>query len=405
MIINSVVGYKDESIQNSPILALTDVQVSSLRFRVTNSNGVAVNLQYNLNGGSTVTLQMGPGTNTDLDFISLTSSTTYTLNAQFSNINFPGFRTNNVSLSGTTLAAQLFTFSSHIFTNVGVTGGNGPTLAQCRTAYSSTSWAANNLFFNMNTQGIQRWTVPATGIYRIEVAGARGGNSASGTGANGVIIRGNFSLIQGEIINILVGQLGVNSASSGGVAGAGGGGGTFVVSDSNNPLIIAGGGGGSGQNNRGSDASYSTSGVSRSGSGGVNGNGASGGNGDGSGGGNNGGGFVSNGSTSGAGGFSGGGGGGDLSRLQGKAYLNGGQGGIAVNNTIGAFGGFGGGATGYVNGTTYSDGGGGGGGYSGGGSGSSGGGGAGGGGSINNGSNQSQVGTNSGNGYVSIVKL
>jgi len=52
---------------------------------------------------------------------------------------------------------------------------------------------------------------------------------------------GTFSLYEGEIIQILVGQEGgINSFSY----GSGGGGGTFVVRGRNMPLIIAGGGGG-----------------------------------------------------------------------------------------------------------------------------------------------------------------
>ena len=52
---------------------------------------------------------------------------------------------------------------------------------------------------------------------------------------------GTFTLIKGEIIQILVGQEGgINTASS----TSGGGGGSFVVRGAAIPLIIAGGGGG-----------------------------------------------------------------------------------------------------------------------------------------------------------------
>jgi hypothetical protein len=293
----------------------------------------------------------------------------------------------------------LYNFSSATFTSGGKTGYTGPNISQARSGVGNPSWA--NTYLNMSNTGIQRWTVPVTTSYQIEVAGARGGNSGSGNGASGAIIRGTFSLTQGAIINILVGQPGQESGSRGGVAGAGGGGGSFVVNSSNQPLIIAGGGGGAGQNNQGSNANFGTSGVSRSGSGGSNGSGGSGGSGDGSGGGNNGAGFSGNGG--------GGGGGytqnGSYSQLSGISYLGGGRGGYGTGNSNGSYGGFGGGGVGYVNGQGYSDGGGGGGGYSGGGSGQSSGGGAGGGGSINTGSNQSNVGTQYGNGYVSITKL
>ena len=94
------------------------------------------------------------------------------------------------------------------------------------------------------SRGIQQWTVPYTGQYRIEAVGAAGGYDSEpnsfqyrGRGARMV---GTFNLMQRETIKILVGQEGVKSSSW----SSGGGGGTFVVTESNMPLIVAGGGGG-----------------------------------------------------------------------------------------------------------------------------------------------------------------
>ena len=129
------------------------------------------------------------------------------------------------------------------FTNADVTGTTGPTQAQVTAAYDGTTL---DDAVNINTIGIQEWTVPATAVYTIEVTGASGG-SGTGTnsleGGNGARMRGNFSLNAGEVIKILVGQRG---GSDGGYHGNenGGGGGTFVVKNDNTPLIIAGGGGG-----------------------------------------------------------------------------------------------------------------------------------------------------------------
>ena len=87
--------------------------------------------------------------------------------------------------------------------------------------------------------------MPYTGDYRIEAVGAAGGydtgsNSAQFRGRGARMI-GNFSLYEGEIIQILVGQEGgINKERY----GSGGGGATFVVRGNNTPLIIAGGGGG-----------------------------------------------------------------------------------------------------------------------------------------------------------------
>ncbi|XP_022805413.1 signal peptide, CUB and EGF-like domain-containing protein 2, partial [Stylophora pistillata] len=96
------------------------------------------------------------------------------------------------------------------------------------------------------SSGIQLWTVPHTGRYRIEAIGASGGygkGSVIKNGGRGARMIGNFNLKKSEIIRLLVGQKGGASKSSSN-SNAGGGGGTFVVRGSNTPLIIAGGGGG-----------------------------------------------------------------------------------------------------------------------------------------------------------------
>ena len=95
------------------------------------------------------------------------------------------------------------------------------------------------------SSGIQQWTVPHTGEYRIEAIGASGGyveDSIIKNGGRGVRMIGNFILIKDEIIHILVGQEGKKGETNSKTAG--GGGGTFVVRRNNTPLIIAGGGGG-----------------------------------------------------------------------------------------------------------------------------------------------------------------
>lgn len=95
------------------------------------------------------------------------------------------------------------------------------------------------------SSGIQQWTVPHTGDYRIEAIGAAGGydqriNSPQYRGRGARMI-GTFRLNKGEVIQVLVGQEGgINKRSY----SSGGGGGTFVVRGANTPLIIAGGGGG-----------------------------------------------------------------------------------------------------------------------------------------------------------------
>ena len=144
------------------------------------------------------------------------------------------------------------------FTNCSSVGKDGPSQSDCNTAYSGTSLEGDVTVSN----GIQEWTVPYTGNYTIEVWGAKGGgityncyysveNGYAGVdchGANGARMKGTFSLTQGEIIRIAVGQMGDNYNNGSTQGGGGGGGGSFVAKGSNHssasPLIIAGGGGG-----------------------------------------------------------------------------------------------------------------------------------------------------------------
>ena len=128
--------------------------------------------------------------------------------------------------------------------------------------------------------GIQQWTIPYTGDYRIEAIGAAGGYDIySNRGqyqGRGARMKGTFRLLKDEKLQILVGQEGgINPQSS----SSGGGGGTFVVRGSNTPLIIAGGGGGiesASSRHSGCDASTGTAGNTgyRSWSGGSGGQGA-----------------------------------------------------------------------------------------------------------------------------------
>ena len=250
----------------------------------------------------------------------------------------------SANLSGTARGFRGYDFTTHTFTNCGQTGRSGPSPSQCRSAYT-TAWDGNNSYFTVNN-GIQEWTVPATGTYRIEAWGAKGAGTNAG---KGIKIKGDFNLSQDAKIKILVGQQGLEISSR-----HGGGGGSFVILGST-PLIVAGGGGGgglTGQGHIGGNGEFGMSGGAGSkGSGGTSGKGGS-----------HGGGGV----------YSSGGGGGMFSNGEsdsnlgsgqfGYGFLQGGQGGIGSNQfnpkPDGGFGGGGGSDTG----------GGGGGGYSGGGS-------------------------------------
>ena len=161
------------------------------------------------------------------------------------------------------------------FTNLKETGRNGP-----KSVGSHYTGQDHEGQVNLS-KGIQQWTVPYTGQYRIEAVGAAGGYSVrhrdSQYRGRGARMVDTFNLSKYELIQILVGQEGrvrTNNGRSGG-----GGGGTFVVRGSNTSLIVAGGGGGLQavtSRHQGCDASTNTSGNPghKSWSGGSNGKGA-----------------------------------------------------------------------------------------------------------------------------------
>ena len=315
-----------------------------------------------------------------------------------------------VSLSYPSL---LYPFTTHTFNNAGVIGRTGPTLSQCRTQYAQSSWTANSLYFNMTTQGIQEWTVPATGGYTIASSGGSGygaGTYYSGLGAS---ITGTFNLTQGDVLCVVVGQ----RATAGPQSGGGGGGGSFVYRKTDSLLyIVAGGGGGGGHNygyGGGGSATQTPIDGGGTGNGGYQGIGYGG-----NGGGNSVGvsvgewndaagggcGWLSNGNNGIIQGtlpdYMGYGGYGRSSGFIGGYHAQG------VSNTAGnGNGGFGGGGGSGGNGNS----GGGGGGYTGGGGGNnwnnSNHGGGQGGGSYNNGTNQSNLANTFTEGYITITKI
>ena len=274
-----------------------------------------------------------------------------------------------------------YDFTSHTFTNCGATGATGPTLANCKSSYD-VSWEDDTDLFNVQTQGFQEWTVPATGTYTINASGAQGARAGGG----GARMIGDFNLTEGEIIKIAVGQIGVDGSNSN-FTGGGGGGGTFVIKHPYNSnasiLVIAGGGGGrtsSGTTNTIDAVTTSDGGDTYNNGGGTSGGGGDDGQANGPGAG--GGGFFTNGED------------GDYGNVKptgGKSFINGLVGGADgyTGSYDGGDGGFGGGGGGLNNSYNRS---GGGGGYSGGQGGTwSGQKSGGGGGSYNSGSSQSNT--------------
>lgn len=298
---------------------------------------------------------------------------------------------------------SLYDFTSFTFDSANWQGRTGPSLANFLNHYDTTTypWLLDSNYYSQHTVGIQEWTVPADGNYQIIAEGASG---AGATGTPGARVVGTFTLVEGEVIRILVGQTGVDQYAS----DCSGGGGSFVVRSPYNTdasiLCIAGGGGG-----RNDAASYGTSStLSGAGQGSTSGGASYAGGAPGS---LGYGGTHTNQTTMGGAGFYGDAieGPAGSNKAMAKAFINGGNGGQANYTTSIGKGGFGGGgASGRGAGFGPA---GGGGGYTGGA------GGyntkyAGGGGSYNNGTNQTNTtgGSNSQNrtyknGIVTITRI
>jgi len=128
---------------------------------------------------------------------------------------FPG-RKGMKRFHGYTFSTALFEFSSFTFTNAGITGYNGPTLANCLSSYDTGtySWLNNTSYFNVD-RGIQSWTVPTDATYRITVAGAQGGYHSAYTiaGGYGAYFRLDVTLTAETVLKIVVGQAGLYGGS------------------------------------------------------------------------------------------------------------------------------------------------------------------------------------------------
>lgn len=174
---------------------------------------------------------------------SLASASTYT------------FRVSSTGVRTAAVVAPAAPSVPYNFSACGATGPYGPTLAQCAAAYSATSLAGAVTIAPI--QGVQSWTVPATGSYTVVLAGAAGGlvtNRPELVKGRGAVLSTRLMLTQGTVLKILVGQVGTTGSTD-----AGGGGGTFIATGTT-PLAVAGGGGGAGSDGGSAhDASLSLS--------------------------------------------------------------------------------------------------------------------------------------------------
>ena len=173
------------------------------------------------------------------------------------NITYVDFTKLEIEKSTTTITA-LYPFKTHTFTNANAIGSKGPTLSDIKREYSSAPWTQDEKFLNMvNDNGIQLWTVPEDGKYRIKAIGAA--SSVSKPYGKGRDIEVVTNLKKNDKIKILVGQMGGVSVATNDISG--GGGGTFVVKNNNEVILVAGGGGSSDlQQDRNSNAAPTNTG-------------------------------------------------------------------------------------------------------------------------------------------------
>ena len=149
-------------------------------------------------------------------------------------------------------SAELYSFTSHTFTNAAADGRFGPTFAQMKTAYNSTTWYNNTSYFNeiSGKQGFQLWTIPKTATYTIKAWGATSLILPTRIG-RGAWTQGNFNLTKGDKLCIIVGQYDTSLANVGSDA-AGGAGASWVLKEDyggsgatpSSLYLVAGGAGG-----------------------------------------------------------------------------------------------------------------------------------------------------------------
>ncbi len=196
--------------------------------RTYTANWTPVNyaISYNLNGGS-----VSPANPTSYNI----ETASFTLrNPTRSGYNFTGW-------SGTGLSGSA---------NKTVTIAQGSTGARSYTAnwVSACTFASKDFSY---TGGVQSFTVPCDGTYKLEVYGAQGGNSAvyansySGKGGAGGYATGNVTLNKGAVLYVVVGGQGSATPTSGAGGGTNGGynGGGGVSNWNGDSSFVAGGGG------------------------------------------------------------------------------------------------------------------------------------------------------------------
>ncbi len=212
-------------------------EVNSYKVTVTGSNVTinpsSLNINYAGNGKVSVT----PAANYYIESASCTN----------------GYTITGLTTGTTATATQTITINNN--GNVGESTCKINTAALCPYNVGQT-WDFNY------TGGVQSFTVPCSGTYKLEVYGAQGGNYGSYVGGKGGYGLATFAFDKSRVLTINIGgQNGYNGGgSSTGGFGAGGGY-TLISSNSQGTLMIAPGGGGAGNIENGYDGGNNVNGT------------------------------------------------------------------------------------------------------------------------------------------------
>jgi len=148
----------------------------------------------------------------------------------------------------------LYDFTTYTF-NEPDHGKDGTPFSTLQSRYAGEPFLTSGNLVEGQYTGYHKLTMPKTGVYEFEAAGAPGSATTAGYdgtihyGGRGIILKGRMSLNESDIIQFAIGKSGEGDFQ--GYVG-GGGGGTFIVKDSffttsasdSNIILVAGGGAG-----------------------------------------------------------------------------------------------------------------------------------------------------------------
>ena len=155
-----------------------------------------------------------------------------------------------VSITDTSVSPALYTFTTYTFSEPDW-GKDGTPFSTLQTRYAGEPFLTTGNLVQGAYVGYHKLTLPSTGVYEFEAAGAPGSKTSQGYyGGKGIILKGRMSMNQGDIIQFAIGKSGESDDNG---YNGGGGGGTFIVKDAfftaspaNSHIILVAGGGAGG---------------------------------------------------------------------------------------------------------------------------------------------------------------